>query len=322
MFTESDLYQELGLEEPSGEGAQEQEVTEPAQPDGQQNETGESTEEPEAEGAEVQEVTDPAKDPETKKTPMSDEERHANAARRRQKEREALFEEAKSAAKKEFDAKIKEIFAGKTNPYTEKPIESMEDVLAMQEQERQAQISKDLKAGKLTQDAINEAVKNNPLLKQAEQLINDAEAARKAAQEQQEKADAEAFGKKVEEEFKTIAEINPKYKTLNDIMQSNDPEKEEFVALVSNHGLSYLQAFKLAYADKIAEQKAAAASAGATIKQAGKEHLKATASRGQGSMEVPDDVKEYFRMFTPNATDDEIRASYAKFIKQTKKQGG
>lgn len=317
-FESADLAEVLGVEMPAEEtGENVQETAEPAAEGAQEAQN--------REGENEQETAEPAAEEHTDakaKEEMSAEERRANAARRRQKEVEDAVAAARAEEQKKFDAKIKEIFAGKTNPYTEKPIESMEDVLAMQEQERQAQISKDLKAGKLTQDAINEAVKNNPLLKQAEQLINDAEAAKQAAQEQQAKADAEAFGKKVEEEFKTIAEINPKYKTLNDIMQSNDPEKEEFVALVSNHGLSYLQAFKLAYADKIAEQKAAAASAGATIKQAGKEHLKATASRGKESVEVPDDVKDMFRTFTPNATDEEIRASYAKFLKQTKKQGG
>lgn len=45
-------------------------------------------------------------------------------------------------------------------------------------------------------------------------------------------------------------------------------------------------------------------------KAAGKDHLGATNTRGQGSLSVPADEMALFRELNPGATDDEIRRFY------------
>ena len=59
--------------------------------------------------------------------------------------------------------------------------------------------------------------------------------------------------------------------------------------------------------------KAAAAKAARTAysQQAGKAHLHASGTRGQGGVQVPQDVAYWYRQFQPEMTDEEIRKDYA-----------
>ena len=86
--------------------------------------------------------------------------------------------------------------------------------------------------------------------------------------------------------------------------------------LVQKGGLSYLEAFKLANMDRLMQQRAQVASTAARVATGGKNHLTKTKSVGTPPMDVPQDVKDAYRIFNPKATDEEIEKHYRKINKK------
>ena len=311
-LTEQQIYAALDLEMPE-ESENTQEVAEPAAEEEQMQEAtqSENTQEVAEPANELEENAEEAEEePQEEKPAMSAEERRANAARRRQKELEDAKEEARKQERERFEEQIKQLFVGKTNPYTDKPIETLEDLAAFNEAERKARISRDLKAGNLTQEALDEAVKNSPIVKKAEQVLADAEKAKEETQ-------SERFKQQAEQEIAQIAKLNPQIKTLNDIMAM--PTGQQFAKYVRDNGLNFVDAYKLANQAEISKMQQAAAQQQLRNAAAGKSHLQPVQARGQEPVKVPEDVKREYRLFDPNMSDDEITKEYAKYLKTLKR---
>ena len=117
-----------------------------------------------------------------------------------------------------------------------------------------------------------------------------AEAAERAAKEVQAKA-------RIEEQMKTISELDPSIKKLEDLTKMEN--YQEFYALVKR-GNSLSDAFKLVNYDKITRRIAAGAAQADRNAAASKAHLTRTAPRGRGSATV----------------DAEITAHYNKYLKK------
>ena len=118
------------------------------------------------------------------------------------------------------------------------------------------------------------------------------------------------------QELAEIAGLDPEMTDVRAILRSDaGPKFREYV----RKGLTFVEAFRLAAADRLeALRDAKAAEAlrdaraaeAARMRSAGKGHLSATRSQGQGALPVPGEVKEMFRVFFPDASDAEIQNMY------------
>lgn len=328
-MTEAKIYEALGLEMPAAaEGAKGQEIAEPAQ-----------TQEPMApseEGAKEQEIAEPAADgadPETgierepepeSIAPEADsgadgnnqmqtpEERRANAARRRQQEQQQAVDAAVAAARQEEQAKaaaaIKDLFekTGLKNTITGNPITSVEELQAWQKDMRRQQLEKDLKAGKITPEALDQMIAEHPMVQKANEGRQ---------QEQTPDPQIQAQNKaRIDSEIAQIAKMDPTIQTPADLLKtSKAKEIYDFV----QRGYSFLDSYKLAYFEEITQHNADAARQQAQTSARSKEHLTVTGnSRNGGAATVPGDEMQLYRMLNPGASEAEIQKHFNKYQKR------
>ena len=326
-FTEQQVYEALGL------GEQAQELAEPAAQASQvDTETGaqgqsvaDSAQEPTKpdEGADTEptadeEAPDEPEDEadtgtETGKQPLTPQQRRENAARRRQQEQQAAIEQAVSAAvKQEQDkqaAAMEEFFkmANLKNTITGEPITNLEEFNAWNKQFREEKLQRDLKAGKLTPEGLEEAIGNHPVIKQAQQLIAQDFAAKQA----QQMADAKA---KIDAEIAQIHALDASINTLEDLF--NAPYGKELYDM-TQRGYSLKDAHYLLNREKLENAMLEAARQQGMNSIRSKEHMQATVTpRGTGAAAVPAADMAMFRQFNPGATDAEIQAYYNQYHKK------
>ena len=303
----AELYRTLGVEMPKDpEGEQEQEPAEPAETGEQEQEPAEPAADTDGVETEPDEKDEPETDSKPNKKQLSREERAANAARRRQKEIDDAVNAALEKERSENNARWQRFFnqAQMKNRHADNAvIDSLEKAEAWAEQDRIAQLQANLKRGNLTQEDLQTAVEQSPVFRaMQEKLAAGEQAAAKQNQQQ--------FEQSVEVELAQIQKINPKIKSLADILSMDTGKK--WAELVQNNGMSYLDAYRLANMDALIEQGQKAAAAGDQMRSKGKSHLQPVNPRGQGGVEVPKRVKELYRMGRPNMTDAEIEADYRK----------
>lgn len=322
-ITEEKVYQAFGLEAPAEEpGAQAQEPAEPAVQDGT---------DPTAQGAQVQEIAEPAasgadeidnnpagEEPagnepgnDGEGQPMSMEQRKQFAARRRQQEQQAAIDAALQEEKKRSEGVLKDLFerVGLKNTFTGEPITTMEQFNEWDQKFKAEKLQQELAAGKLTQEGLNAAISEHPMVKQAAEIVR--QHGVQEAQHQQ-----EAFQAKVDDQIAQIGKLDPSIKSVNDLL--NMPTSKEFYAYV-HQGHDFLSAFKLANFDRLTAANAEAERQRAMNNARGKEHMTPVGNnRGSGALSVPAKELAYYRAFNPNATEADIQVHFNKY----KKQGG
>lgn len=247
---------------------------------------------------------------EGEKQELTPEDRAKNAARRRKAEvKEAADrarQEAKDEAKKEWDNFFAS--AGLKNPLDgNKPITNLEEYQAYKAKFDAAQLEKNLKAGKLTQEDLNKVIEQAPAMQKAQKLLSKAETEENAAKE------AAAQAKIKDEIGKIAADFDPAIKTVQDLLHME--RSKEFYDYVRK-GNSFYDAYKLAYFDKITQTKQTAAQQQALNLANSKAHLTATAARGAGAITVPADEMALYRQMLPGATDAEIQKHYNAYKKK------
>ena len=326
-ITEAKLFEAFGLDPSKAQGAQAQEpaapgteaaVTEPAQGERVQEPAGPAAEDvqtgtdagteataAQAEPEEPDESSDIGTEPETRtQTP---EQRRANAARRRQQEQQAAVDqavqEAMQAERERQQRDMQDFFAkaGLKNTITGEPITSMEQFNAWNQQFSDAKLQQDLKAGKLTPEALATAIGNHPIMQQARQLM----------EQNQARQQTEAENARIHTDLEAIGKLNPQVKELKDILAMDTaPQFREYVG----KGYSFLDAYKLANMEAMAEAKAERARNQAMQSSRGKDHLNATGNaRGGGAASVPPEQMRLFRSLNPGKTDAEIQAFYNNY---------
>ena len=320
-ITESQIYEGFGLEQPQQEQLEqestmpaagvEQPTQEPGAPDQEEakqvekSPTGETETEREPEQTEHQE--------EAYQGEMSLEQRRENAARRRRAETQSAINAAVEAERQKNAKEVEDFFstAGLKNTLTGEPIKSMGDYMAWKKDFDAARAQADLDAGKITRETLDAAIKNNPVVQQAAQLVQKA----REQEEQQQRAAMEA---QVERELEQIRQWNPNINTVDDLMQM--PNAQEFYQLVKR-GNSFVDAYRLANYDQItqmavdaARQQAAAAGRQQAQNLArSKDHLRSGTQQGAGAATVPRGEMELFRAFNPQASEADIQAYYNKY---------
>ena len=184
---------------------------------------------------------------------------------------------------------------------------NLDDALDWATADKVAKANERLKKGQLTAEDLQAMVEETPAFK-----------AMQKKQTQQEEADAQRnqqqFAQNVELELAEIRKLDPTVNGLADIVKMETGK--EFARLVQKGGLSYLEAFKLANMDKLMEQRAKVAATSAKVSASGKDHLTKTKSVGTPQIDVPQDVKDAYRIFNPKASDEEIEKHYRKTYKK------
>lgn len=240
---------------------------------------------------------------------LTEEERRENAAQRRRQEQQAAIDQAvEEALRKEREkaqgewtdffnaAKLK-------NTMTGEPIRTLEEFRAWNEAFQTAQISKDLESGKLTREALDKAVADNPAVKRAEEIIRRDEEARRQAEEAAAKA-------RIDGEIAEIHKMDPAVSSVEDLMKM--PNAKQFYEYVKR-GNSFLDAYYLANRETLEQRAAQAARQQAMSAARSKDHLTAIGNaRGAGAASVPSEEMQLFRLLNPDATEAEIQKYYNK----------
>lgn len=324
-ITEAQIYEALGLQIPEGAkgqepaapapqpskavtetGAQEQEPAAPASDATNTVQSGADTQEPGAVSADNSETGDDAgKD----KPPLTDQQRKENAARRRQQEQQAAIdqavENALKAEREKNNQQLQGFFAqaGLKNPTTGEPITNMDQFAEWQKAHADAQLQRDLQAGKLTAEGLQKVMDTHPVIQKTQQLLDQQQATQKAQQEAADKA-------RIDAELARISELDPSITSAKDFLTM--PKADVFREYVQK-GYSFYDAFRLTHWERLEQQKVEAAKQQALNNARSKDHLNSVGnSRSEGMVEVPADELAYYRAINPRATDAEIQAHYNK----------
>lgn len=311
-FTEKQVYEAMGLEAPAqedpqpqaAEGGNGQEVADPA--------AAVVTEPATDSGAEMPAETQPQGTEPAEPAEQTPQQRRENAARRRQQETQEAIDQAVQKATAEAQAKhnaeLEKIFAaaGLTDAVTGQPITTVEQFNAWQQNFAQQQLARELKAGNLTPDVLNQAISQHPAVQAAQQLV-------RQNQQQEQRAKEEKARQAMEAEIAIIAKSDPSIKTAQDVL--NSPHGAAIYQKVMK-GYSLSDAWHSENRESIQQHNQEAARMQAQANLRSKEHLQPTGSVGTGAPTVPREVMDSYRMFNPNATDEQIQRHYAKFKAQ------
>lgn len=238
-----------------------------------------------------------------------DARKEAAAARRRAEQKAAVEEAVQKAVREEKDrAKVEMAAFFKRaqlkNTITGEPITNMEEFNAWEQAFSDARLQRDLKDGKLTPEALEKVISENPAVKRAQELI---------AKQEESAREAEAAAAKahVDAEILEIQKLDPSIRSVEDLLHM--PRAKEFYDLVQS-GNSFLNAFRLANFDLLTARAAEAARQQAQNLTRSKEHLTATVGqRGGGAVSVPPDEMRLFREMNPGASEAEIQAYYNRY---------
>lgn len=314
-FTEQDVAEELGvqIEEHDDDGAALEEHPEPAGAgEGHENNDQDGQEPPEdhgetggQEGAEGRQNGG-----EGRREPQKPEERRQWAERRRAWEAEDRARRAaqESAVQARVDQAYADMFRGQVNPFTKQPITTQKEFQAYQAERQRRDREQELKSAGIAPETIRGMVEQEmaPFRQQME-------AARMAAAQARAREVRAAAQKSIEASLKNISALDPSIKSMEDIAAM--PTAERFNELVQK-GIGMEDAFYLANRKEIEGRKVAAATAAARTNAASRSHLNPVKpGSGKPPVEVPAAQAEMYREMMPDATDEEIRTAYARYLK-------
>lgn len=313
---ELEIYEALGIA-PPGEGAKAQETADPAaQEEAERKPQGGDSgkAQPAGEGAPENEAAPRGDAPEEdRKDGMSAQQRRENAAQRRRQEQEAAIRqavtEAVNAERERSKGEWEQFFAQANlkNTITGQPITSKEEFDKWAADYKAAKLQRDLKSGKLTPEALDEAIRNTPTVKRLDQ---------RAEQQDKEAADRRSAEDErvIEAEIAEIHKIDPTINSMEDLLRM--PNAKAFYGFVAK-GNNFVDAYYLANRERMAENTAQAAKQQAMNAARSKDHLNGPAKpAGGGAIDVPADVMEQYRFLCPRMTDAQIREHYNKNHKE------
>ena len=229
--------------------------------------------------------------PEQEEEPTFDKNAIAAAARR---EAEAKL--------KERDAEYKRRFGHLKNPMTGKAVESEKDYLEALDAQETLRRNQELQEKGIDPSIIDEAIANNPLVRQAEAVLKQNQ--------------LQILQNDIDNQIKMINAIDPSIKSFNDL--ENTVGKDAMLEMVQR-GYGLYDAYRLANYDALMEKRSAAAEQRAVNQAKGKSHLTPTTSgstQSDGMEDIPDSQISKWRAFFPDASDKELREKYNRAIKQ------
>lgn len=276
------------------EGEEMQEVAEPAE---------EMEDVEETEGEEAQEVADPA---EEEGQSAAENAKYAAARRKAEQERDLAIQRARDEVADTISA------MGLVDPNTGKAITDLDGLKAYKDSiaaEQVRQNEERLEELGLTKEDIDHLINAHPEVRQASE-----ERARLRVLEQQERE--AQIDRIFAEEIEKIQEFDPSVKDIGDLQ---DNENREQMEAMIGKGYSISDAYYLANKDAIVARQVEAARQETRNNVASKGHLDRSSSRGDGGVDVPDELMAEFRTLMPNATDAQIQKFYERDLRRTQK---
>lgn len=269
-------------------GAEGQEVTEPAE---QEEVTDNNTDE----GTETGAVDEPESEPTGGKT--EEDSRFASVRRKAEEEARSRYE----ARMQNVNSEIKRVFGNVKNPTTGAPIESFEDYIKAVEEQQRLTREQEMRSKGIDPKIIDEMIQTSPAIRQANQIMQNS--LRNEAKQ------------KLAADIKAVSEIDPSIQSEADI--ANLETYPQILDLVTKHGLSLPEAFKLANYDSIATRKAEAARQAAVNQAKGKSHMEQSgsgASTSENEVDIPQSEIATWREWYPGLSDAELKKKYNRTI--------
>lgn len=236
---------------------------------------------------------------------QTEEQRHEHAAARRRAEQRAAIEEALGRERAQQAQEWKDFFAraGLKNSMTGQPITSKAEFDEWSKAHAQDKLQQELAQGQLTPEGLEAAISANPIVQQAQEIIRAREEERRAAEQ-------ERMQREIDGQIAEIHKLEPEISGVEDLMKL--PEAEQFYVAVKG-GRSFLDAYYLVTRERREREIAEKARAQALQNARSKDHLTPSgAGRGAGGRTVTSEEIADFRVFNPDATEEEIRAWIAK----------
>ena len=289
-MSDIDYYDLFGVKNPQDTDTEGDEVTE------NPGETPEDVHEPETEPEIAQPEADEGGEetPEPHKQSKKENAKYAAARRKAEQERDAAVkqarEEAEAKAKADMDAMIAEM--GLDNPYTQKPIRTVAEYEAYKATHAQKQHEQRLRDMDMTEDQYKEYVDQIPEVQEARKVTENARQAQMKAQ--------------VEAEIKQISQMNPSIQSVEDLVK--DDKYDEIFQRIQNSNISLYDAYRLTHFDDISRRTGRQQA----INAAGKSHMTASKSRGEGGLSVPSEEMDWYKQLNPHASEEQIARHYNK----------
>ena len=288
-------------------------------PEGRQDPGGQQ--DPEVQqGAEVQQDPEVQQEPEGQQNPEGQQainakqeaaRRHYFAAQRRQQE-EA---QRKAAHDAEIDAIYAKAYEGQLNPYTGLPIRGKKDYeeyqRAYREDMEQQQRQKMQESGVnpfTIESMIAKAIKENPVVQQAEEVVAHAEMMEQQARQTQRTA-------MINSGLQEIAAMDPRVKNAEDLKNLYADTWDEMLGYV-RAGIPLAKAWRAANMDTLMQQGRNAGRQAALNAMGTKSHMRSMQSQGKQTVTMPREVMEQYRQIVPGHTDAEYARHWAKNHKE------
>lgn len=256
----------------------------------------ESTEEPVEENVEetTEEVVEEAENEQESgetadNAEQSDEEnsRYAEIRRKAEAKYKAQYEAKQNAMNERFKTAF-----GKFG------VNNVEEYIAKYEEQNRKKVDEDLKKAGIDRDAVMQSLQNTPEMRQLR------EAATVLAQQQLARQD--------EEDLKAIQKIDPSVSSWDDIPKMDEDRK--YYNLVFEKNMNKVDAYKIAFFDKLMSDRSAATKQAAINAARGKSHMKATTGNASASNDLTDADTDMWKQF--GFSKAEAQSYHSKFNKE------
>lgn len=264
------------------------------------------------EGGIEQEVADPAEGAETvnleEEAPASEEgenepgsadpaEEGAHVQTPEDNARFAAARRAAEAQQRRIDEAYAKRFGNFKNPLTGKPITTAQEYIDAIDAQEHLQQVQELNEKGIDPQTLNSLIMNNPVMKQAQQMIA-ANTVRQAEDQ-------------IEKDLKAVTAIDPTIKTVSDLAKLDT--FPQIMDLVRNHNLGVDKAYQLANMDKVLQRQTAAAQQTVINQTRGKAHMNPISGGQQtgGNLhEIPAAELPIWKEFYPDLTMAQLKEKY------------
>jgi hypothetical protein len=219
---------------------------------------------------------------------------YAAARRRAESEAKAKYEKEQV----ERDTYYARMCEGKVNPETGAPITTEAEYREALEAQERINMNQQLQSKGIDPEILNQFVKNNPAIREAERLVEETKQTR--IQEQ------------IAEDIKTIMTLDKSFADEDELTSSD--EFQNAVKYASSHpGVLLSEAYKLVNFDTLRNAGARAAKQAAINEAKGKGHLTSPkGAKGDDEISIPEGDLNKWKRFYPDKSLKELNALYAK----------
>ena len=243
--------------------------------------------------------------PGVEKTETGAEEDGAAEPKEQTPEENAVFanirRRAEEEAQQRVDKQYAERFGHLSNPITGKPILSQKEYFDAIDAQEVVQRNEMLKAQGVDPSIIDQAIQNNPVVRQAQAVM--------------ERTAQESVARQIESDIAEISKIDSAVKNLDDVAKMES--FPQMMALVQQRGFNLVEAYRQVNFEQLIQKRANGAKQQAVNQIRGKEHMIPTDGITQtpdGLLDVPPEQMRVYRDMFPESSEKELKEKYNRAI--------